>query len=380
MAFFPNGQIGPDFTPSFNNSSDLKPATFTAQGGTAGNQSYNVSKLKYPLQVGAAADLKHYMVFFINIRGKSKAQDFGRKTQITPIGQQRLTSQGQTNAAAGLGGAAVGLGVGAALSRLIGRNGAKSVASRVQQIVTTGVGGAAGYSLFQNANDAFKVFVPDKTFRIDTAIMMAVNEKPSVKYGVDYDAKDLGVALGYLAGGAGGAEALTAQSTAELARNVGINLANIPAGIANAFGGKLEIGEALALGAGIAPNPFREQIFRNVDTRTFQFDYKFLPRSEAEAESIKSIIHKFKYHMHPEISTGGLFYVYPSTFDIAYYFNGQENKNIHKISTCVLERMSVDYGGQGFHSFEDGVPTEINMRLEFRELEVMTKERIEQGY
>ena len=327
---------------------------------------------------GGIGQLAHFAHCFqkLNFRGRVR-NDF---PGLCPLENLHLNFGVAAHFRAQGGAALGGLGAGAALSRLIGRNGAKSAASRVQQIVTTGVGGAAGYSLFQNANDAFKVFVPDKTFRIDTAIMMAVNEKPSVKYGVDYDAKDLGVALGYLAGGAGGAEALTAQSTAELARNVGINLANIPAGIANAFGGKLEIGEALALGAGIAPNPFREQIFRNVDTRTFQFDYKFLPRSEAEAESIKSIIKKFKFHMHPEISEGGLFYVYPSTFDIAYYFNGQENKNIHKISTCVLERMSVDYGGQGFHSFEDGVPTEINMRLEFRELEVMTKERIEQGY
>ena len=84
--------------------------------------------------------------------------------------------------------------------------------------------------------------------------------------------------------------------------------------------------------------------------------------------------------MHPEVSDGGLFYIYPSTFDIAYYFKGKENTNLHKISTCVLERMAVDYGGQGFNSFEDGVPTEINMRLEFRELEIMTKKRISEGY
>ena len=84
--------------------------------------------------------------------------------------------------------------------------------------------------------------------------------------------------------------------------------------------------------------------------------------------------------MHPEISTGGLFYVYPSTFDIAYYFNGTENSNINKISTCVLEDLAVDYGGQGFNTFNDGMPTEVNLSLKFRELEVLTRERIEKGY
>jgi hypothetical protein len=84
--------------------------------------------------------------------------------------------------------------------------------------------------------------------------------------------------------------------------------------------------------------------------------------------------------MHPEVSTGGLFYIYPSTFDIAYYYKGKENTNFNRISTCVLEDLAVDYGGQGFNTFASGSPTEINIKLRFRELEVLTKERIFQGY
>jgi hypothetical protein len=39
--------------------------------------------------------------------------------------------------------------------------------------------------------------------------------------------------------------------------------------------------------------------------------------------------------------------------------------------------MSVDYGGQTWNTFGDGMPTEINLSLEFRELERLTKERID---
>jgi hypothetical protein len=65
---------------------------------------------------------------------------------------------------------------------------------------------------------------------------------------------------------------------------------------------------------------------------------------------------------------------------------------LNRISTCVLEHMSVDYGGQnGFAAFGTptynpfsgpaaGMPTEINMSLKFRELETLTKERINIGY
>jgi len=384
MAISPNGQVGPDFRPVGFDQSDLKPQTFGPQGGQAGSMNYSVNQLKYPLYTGMDKDLQHYMVFFVNIRGKSKATDFSRKTEIKPIGQNRFSGEQLVQGGAGVLGGSAGIALGASLGKSVGANLAKTNIQKVRNIVLTGAaaatGGVVGAQGTQWLNDKLKAFVPDKTFRIDTAMMLAINEKPSVKYGVDYDAKDLGTFIGYLAGGVGGVEMVQGQQTAELARAMVLNLSNIPSGIANALGGNLAISEAIQAGTGLAPNPFREQIFRNVDTRTFVFDYKFLPRSKAEADSVKNIIYKFKYHMHPEVSDGGLFYIYPSTFDIAYYFKGKENTNLHKISTCVLERMAVDYGGQGFNTFEDGVPTEINMRLEFRELEIMTKKRISEGY
>jgi hypothetical protein len=84
--------------------------------------------------------------------------------------------------------------------------------------------------------------------------------------------------------------------------------------------------------------------------------------------------------MHPELSTDGLFYVYPSEFEMQYYFKGKENQFVHKISTCVLKNMTVKYGGQYFTSFENGSPAEITMKLDFQELELLTKERIIKGF
>jgi hypothetical protein len=84
--------------------------------------------------------------------------------------------------------------------------------------------------------------------------------------------------------------------------------------------------------------------------------------------------------MHPELSAGGLFYVYPSEFEIVYYYQGKENRFINKISTCVMTDMDVKYGGEYFSSFKNGAPAEISMTLSFRELELLTKERIVKGY
>ena len=63
---------------------------------------------------------------------------------------------------------------------------------------------------------------------------------------------------------------------------------------------------------------------------------------------------------------------------------GRENQNLNKISTCVLESMNITYGGDRFKTFdgnEDGAPpVETTMTLNFKEMELITKQRAEEGF
>ena len=136
-------------------------------------------------------------------------------------------------------------------------------------------------------------------------------------------------------------------------------------------------------------NPKKEQIFQGVDFRNFTFDYKFYPRSASEAEKVKKIVHLFKLHMHPEFSPtdGNYLFLYPSEFDIRYYHRASadsewvENLNIHRHTSCVLANMNVGYGDTGaFSSFHDGHPTQISMSLQFKEIAILTKENIQNGF
>ncbi len=136
-------------------------------------------------------------------------------------------------------------------------------------------------------------------------------------------------------------------------------------------------------------NPKKEQIFQGVDFRTFTFDYRFMPRSAAEATKVQNIIKLFKLHQHPEFSPteGNYFYLYPSEFDIRYYHRASpdsewvENLNIHRHTSCVLSTMTVNYGDAGvYSSFVDGHPTQISMSLQFKELALLTKENIQHGF
>ena len=139
----------------------------------------------------------------------------------------------------------------------------------------------------------------------------------------------------------------------------------------------------LAKATGTAANPKKEQIFSQVDYRTFTFNYQFAPRNETEAAAVREIIYQFKLHMHPEFKKGSnqFLYVYPSEFDIFYYQNGKENMNIHRHTSCVLEHMAISYTPNGIMStFDDGMPTHINLSLQFKELALLTKESIMEGY
>ena len=148
------------------------------------------------------------------------------------------------------------------------------------------------------------------------------------------------------------------------------------------------IGEDLAgsisTGLGVSPNPKKEQMFQNMDFINFQLEFLFSPRNESEAKSVKDIIHQFKYHMHPEFAQmgdsdmGGFLYRYPSEFDIIYYYDDKINQNIHRHSTSILVDMNINYSPNGVYSvFPNGLPTQTQVILSFRELIIRTKQIID---
>jgi hypothetical protein len=151
-----------------------------------------------------------------------------------------------------------------------------------------------------------------------------------------------------------------------------------PAGV---FGEGID--KVLLASAGYALNPQNEILFEAIDNRTFQFDFKFSPRSQEEAKEVLDIIKAFRFHAAPELvggAGGGRYFVPPSEFDIGYYFREEENKALHKFSTCVLQGIDVNYSNGSFATYDDGVPVEIAMTLRFMEVEILHKKLIEEGY
>ena len=139
-------------------------------------------------------------------------------------------------------------------------------------------------------------------------------------------------------------------------------------------------------GLGQADNPFMEVLFTTMGVREFTYNFNFAPRNSDETTEIQQIIQLFRFHMAPEMQKANSRYLtLPSEFDIHYMFKGPEGQGLendyfNRITTCVLVSVDVNYTPNGVRSFEDGSPTQIQMGLTFRETEILTKEKINQGY
>ena len=78
-------------------------------------------------------------------------------------------------------------------------------------------------------------------------------------------------------------------------------------------------------------------------------------------------------------------YSYPAEFDIEYGFMNkgkpEQNKYLNKISSCVLQTVNLNYSPNGsFQTLEAGEPVQVNMTLQFIELETLHRDRVTKGY
>ena len=210
--------------------------------------------------------------------------------------------------------------------------------------------------------------------RISSAIMLYVPNQLSVNYSMEWSSEET---FAFQAAAMASREVAKAVGQGEnaaksIAKDIALNLAL----------SKTPISGALSAASGMAANPMKEQVFKNVNFRKFTFDYTFSPRTAAEARTVNKIINTFKLHMHPEFKdTSNFVFIYPSEFDISYYSGGAENLNLHRHPSCVLESMNVNYTPNGaFNTFEGGMPTQINVTLSFIELAILTKAQIANNY
>ena len=151
------------------------------------------------------------------------------------------------------------------------------------------------------------------------------------------------------------------------------------AGYLQRAGGQV-IGQGSRL-MGYPINPRVEIVYATTPQRSFVFEILMAARNEKESLSIKAIIQTLRFHSAPELTNLGFTLIPPAEFDITFYNKGVENTNIPRINTCVLERIDVDYSPTGAYStFKDGTPSFVRLSMGFREVEILSKQRVLQKF
>ena len=169
---------------------------------------------------------------------------------------------------------------------------------------------------------------------------------------------------------------------------------NFVRGILDPLPGLSGIGAVQDIQRGFVRNNRLELTFDGIGRRSFSFNFKCMPKSENEAKAVDKIVNMFRFYMAPsfkgtDVSQSRTMIV-PATFDITYLFeNGTPNAFLNKISTCVLESCDVKYGGervqfyrptQNFRGEDGAPPVETDITLGFKEIELITRERIGVGF
>ena len=377
----------------------------TIFGGKKGSDSSDTNSLnrnqvdvkthQFPLDVMSDPGLGnhgHYIMFFINAQEGSKLA-FG--TNIAKAGDKHFQKVKENRNAEPIS-------VLMKKNEKTGQSERKKVTRDDKQFFDSGVQAFNSKSIFNTMNpntvkplEGAPVVSTKRnaTHRLDTAIAMYMPQALNVTYGaryVDTEISPLGAMVG---GAAGGIMDGSITNVTEFVETVGkkipdeikrrLGLAGLAAAdLIGATGAR----EAFEIDTGEVITQRMELAFKNINRRAFTYNFKMIPKNEKEAEEIQKIIYAFKFNMLPEMTGGrtGITMNFPNTFDIEYKFLQKENDYLHRVSTCVLETMSVTYGGDRFKTFAamgDGAPVvETTINLAFKELELITRERIEEGY
>ena len=251
---------------------------------------------------------------------------------------------------------------------------------RVRQQATVVYGSGAVDATRSGGNEYITVPRPPRK-TLDSTIQIQMPPTIEVSHKINYADTEIGLLVaGLLAAGQSFSDDISADAARDAITNsIGGEIKNAITGLAEGIG-ITGARAANQISSGKVINNRTELKFEGIDRRSFAFTFRMLPKSSEEAQIIKEIVTLFRYHAMPNFpiggSLGGRTMEVPSTFDISYV----PGRHLHKIDECALESVQVKYGGERTQFFVDDQPVETELTLQFRELGIITKEKIAEGF
>jgi len=222
----------------------------------------------------------------------------------------------------------------------------------------TGVGGSS------LTEEKIQGYINDPSTLLDAATEFAGE--------VADDAASVGTQYGGLAAGsiAGAISASQARSLKALAA-LGLGSAALGVGVGTAL---QEANKAIQKSL----NPREFLLFKAPTLRSFSMQFRFIPESAGEADTVDNIIKFFREGMYPEITQYGFGYKFPDAFQIQF----KKVNGIPKLPEMFLENASITYNPNSmsyYKSADGGRPVEVSLALTFKELQPLNRQLIKRG-
>jgi hypothetical protein len=211
------------------------------------------------------------------------------------------------------------------------------------------------------------------------AIALFMPDGINTSYDNEYEALSVTATLGALGFGA---QALASKGGSVDETNAFI--AEAASSIAGRIVGNDDLSRLGVFGTtGRVINPQLEMLYTSPVLRKFTFDFRLIPRNEAESGLILGIINNLKYYAAPSIpdNSTGRYFIPPAQFEIEFY-DGNNNQNgfLFKTKKCALSGINVDYSPNGFATFRNGAPVETRLQLTFQETVIIDRTAVSEGY
>ena len=359
---------------------DLQPSPT----GIISHDPLSASVLSYPLDVQQNFQNGHYMLFYVNVQDKTKYRyGVGQSIDLREIDNKILKGMSERE-----------------------KRYNKLQAIRTGRDLRTDGGGGTGNSTTYGAigvdkfGNEIKGQIESKnkkgvssafnnTRRITDSVALYLPGGVQDTTTANYNDSKTGIAGFLVATGAvamGGDAKKISESIVAGTEGILKDSAARAIGLVAELGGAEGAEQLVKKAFGEADNPYMEVLFDSMSLRTFTYNFTFAPKNEQEALEVQKIIQLFRFHMAPELRPGVNRYLgLPSQFDLHYMYLSKdgatsENNFYNRIATCVLQDCDINYTPNGVKSFEDGGPVTTTMTLQFKEIELLTKDKIAEGY
>lgn len=338
--------------------------------------------LKFPQSL--EDDKSPYVLFkiFEVVQGKAPANDLTTASLRTGGARVAEAATALANEITGLetaAGAAIGTQIGGiaggiAAGALVATDNAGKFINKTGEVLL----GEA--DLVTRAKDLVQGFSLKRNIeQLRLAIALFMPDGINTSYDNEYEALSVTATLGALGFGA---QALASKGGSVDETNAFI--AEAASSIAGRIVGNDDLSRLGIFGTtGRVINPQLEMLYTSPVLRRFTFDFRLIPRNEAESGLILGIINNLKYYAAPSIpdNSTGRYFIPPAQFEIEFY-DGNNNQNgfLFKTKKCALSGINVDYSPNGFATFRNGAPVETRLQLTFQETVIIDRTAVSEGY